>query len=329
MSAMSARPPESPVITPADRHRPYADQGHLRIAVTGATGLVGSELVPFLRAGGHAATRIVRRDARGDDIAWDPAARSVDVARLEGLDAVVHLAGENVAQRWTAEQKARIRSSRVDTTRFLALALAGRGQRPRVLVVASAIGIYGGRGDELLDESSSPGTDFLARVARDWESAADPAREAGIRVVHLRFGVILTPKGGALAKMLPIFRLRAGARIGSGRQWMSWIGLADAVAAVHFAIMRDTLAGPVNVVAPRPVTNAQFTETLARVVDRPLIAPPVPAFALKLMYGEMAEATVLASQRVMPARLERAGFAWGTPGLEEALREEMGLLGTR
>jgi uncharacterized protein (TIGR01777 family) len=306
-----------------DRHRAFSAQGLYRVAVTGASGLVGSALVPFLANGGHTVHRLVRSRPTGAmDIAWDPSRRQVDAGRLEGLDAVVHLAGENIAARWTPQQKARIRSSRVDGTRLLATALASLRNKPKVLVSASAIGIYGDRGDEILDESSAPGSDFLSAVAREWEAAADPARQAGIRVVNLRFGVILSPKGGALAKILPPFRLGAGGKVGSGRQWMSWIALDDVLGVIQFAIFTDSVTSPVNAVAPQPVTNEQFAHTLGQVLHRPSFAS-VPEFVVKMMFGEMGKATVLASQRVLPRKLQSAGFTFRHPELAEALRYEL------
>jgi uncharacterized protein (TIGR01777 family) len=252
---------------------------------------------------------------------------ALDARQLDGLDAVVHLAGEPLSRRWSEERKARIRHSRVDTTRRLAEAMAralsSPARAPRTLVTASAIGIYGrDRGDEPLDEESTTGTDFLAEVATAWEGATAPAREAGVRAVTPRFGLILSPTGGALARMLLPFRLGLGGRVGSGRQWWSWIALDDVVGIVRFALATPALAGAVNAVAPHPVTNAEFTDTLGRVLRRPTIIV-VPAFALRLVFGEMADATLLANQRVIPKRLQDAGFEFRHPTLEEALKYEL------
>ena len=260
-----------------------------------------------------------------EQLRWNPAASPsiADTEPLEGLEAAIHLSGASVAaHRWTAAYKREIRASRVESTQALAAALAGLRQPPKTLLVASATGIYGNRGDDLLDERSSPGTGFLADLCREWEAAAGPAAEAGIRVVHLRFGVVLGPGAGALAKMLPLFRLGVGGRLGSGHQWMSWISLADAVAAVLFALgsnsAASTLASPVNLTAPAPVTNAEFTRALGRAVHRPAILP-APAFALRLALGQMADEALLSSARVFPARLINAGFQFAHPNLEAAL----------
>jgi len=273
--------------------------------------------VPALGAQGHNVARIGR--GAEADIRWDPSAGMIDVARCAGIDAFVHLAGANVGERWTPAHRREIRDSRVYGTALIAHTIAALTPRPRVLVCASAVGIYGDAGDTVLDESSPSGSDFLAEVGREWESAADPARQAGVRTVHLRFGVVLSRWGGALARMLPVFRMGGGGRLGSGRQWMSWISMEDAVGAVQFALERETLVGAVNAVAPSPVTNAEFTETLARVVHRPALFP-VPAFALNLMFGEMAQGTLLASQRVIPRKLLAAGYAFRHATLEPALR---------
>ena len=295
------------------------------VAVTGATGLIGSALVEELTAAGHAVRRMVRREGqrRPGDILWDPAAGRLDPRGLEGVDAVVHLAGEPIAQRWTAAAKRRIRESRVRGTELLARTIAALAQPPRVLVSGSAMGIYGDRGDEELDETSAPGRGFLAEVATAWEAAADPAEGAGVRVVKLRTSLVLSPRGGALAKLLLPFRMGVGGRIGSGGQWVSWIGLDDVVGAIRYAIATDSLAGPVNVASPAPVTNAEFTETLARVLRRPALVP-VPAFVMRFAFGEMGEATLLASQRIRPRRLLESGYRFQYPTLEAALRHELG-----
>jgi uncharacterized protein (TIGR01777 family) len=241
--------------------------------------------------------------------------------QLAGVTAAIHLSGANVSgKRWTASYKREIEESRIKPTLALSTLLAGLERPPAVLVCASAVGIYGDRGEEELSEASSPGSDFLARVCLAWEAATKPASDAGIRVVHLRFGVVLAPQGGALAKMLPIFRLGLGGPLGSGRQWMSWIALEDAVGAIEFALQTQELAGPVNVVSPQPVTNLQFTRSLSRVLHRPAVLP-VPSFALRSLFGEMAEATILASQRVLPARLTALGFPFAFPELDRALAQ--------
>ena len=257
-------------------------------------------------------------------IAWDPTSSRVDLRALEGIDAVIHLAGENIAtHRWSAKQKAKIRDSRVHGTRLLAEALARLDARPRVLVIASAIGFYGDRGDELLDESSRPGSDFLADVAQEWEAAAEPARAAGIRVVFIRFGVLLSGRGGALAKMLTPFLAGAGGRLGNGRQYMSWLDLDDAAGVLYHALMTQELEGPVNAVAPEPVTNAEFTRTLGRVLHRPTICP-VPALAARTAFGEMADAILLSSTRVQPAQLQKSHYRFRHRKLESCLRHQLG-----
>ncbi len=301
------------------------DAQPLRIAITGASGLVGSALVPFLIGRGHDVHRLVRSaPGREKEIAWDPASGKLDADDLEGFDGIIHLAGEPIAERWTAARKARIRDSRIGGTRLLAETIATLQRKPRVLLSGSAIGIYGSRGDEWLDESSSPGTDdFLARVAQDWEAAAAPAAAAGVRVIHPRLGVVLSPEGGALEKLLSVFRLGAGGKIGNGDQWLSWIARDDTVAALHFLLRDDDIRGPVNIVAPNPETNAHFSKILGHVISRPALAT-VPAIAVRLMLGsEMANATVLASQRVRPKALDEYGFRFGYPHLEQALRHEL------
>lgn len=295
-----------------------------RIAVTGSRGLLGGALVPLLTTGGHRVTRLVRGRAGPDDVAWDPAAGTIDAAGLEGHDAVVHLAGENVgAGRWTPARRAAIRESRVRGTSLLAATLARLARPPRVLVCASAVGIYGDRGDTLLDETSPAGTGFLAEVGEAWEAAADAARAAGIRVVHLRYGVLLSPAGGALAKLLPPFRLGLGGPIGAGRQWMPWLSVDDAAGLVHFALHTATLHGAVNAAAPELVTNAAFTRALGHALHRPALVP-IPEFVLRAVFGEMAEATLFASQRVQPAVLAQAGYAWRHPTLAGALAHVLG-----
>jgi uncharacterized protein (TIGR01777 family) len=301
----------------------------LHIAVTGASGLIGSSLCRRLEAEGQRVSRVVRHQAGPGEIFWEPAAGSLDPRSLEGLDAVIHLAGENVGARWTAARKARIRSSRVAGTRLLAETLAGLQRPPKVLISASAIGIYGNRADEVLTEQSPPGNrdrDFLVSVTEEWERAADPARAEGIRVAHPRFGIVLSPAGGALRKLLLPFRLGLGGRLGSGSQWMSWISIDDVVEALLHMLANDRLEGPVNVTAPEPLTNAEFSRTLARVLSRPAVFP-VPAAALRLLLGEMAGGTVLPSARVLPQRLLQSGFSFARPDLQSALRHLLGRSG--
>jgi hypothetical protein len=298
----------------------------MKILVTGSTGMVGSALVPFLAAGGHDVVRLVRGDAPPGAPAarWDPAAGRIDSGGLEGLDAVVHLAGENIAAgRWTAARKARIRDSRVNGTRLLAGALARLQRRPRVLVCASAVGFYGDRGDEVLRETSHPGTGFLPEVCREWEAAAEPAARAGVRVVNARIGFVLSPSGGGLKKMLPPFRLGLGGPIGDGRQYVSWVSIEDVTGVILHAVRSQALVGPVNTVAPNPVTNREFTRTLARILSRPAIFP-MPAFAARLAFGELADAILLSSQRVEPARLKASGYEFRHPHLDDALRALLG-----
>jgi uncharacterized protein (TIGR01777 family) len=298
----------------------------LSVLVTGSSGLIGSALVPFLTTGGHRVVRLVRGGSSGapDTAGWDPGRGVADAAALDGLDAAVHLAGEPIAAtRWTPAVRARIHDSRVGGTQRLCEDLAGLPRPPRVLVSASAIGIYGDRGDTACDETTPPGAGFLADVCRDWEAATEPARRAGIRVVLLRIGVVLSPLGGALGRLLPVFRLGAGGVAGDGRQWTSWIGVDDVLGAIHHALVTDGLAGPVNAVAPEPATNRELTATLARVLGRPALMR-IPAAALRLAVGEMARETVLASTRVVPTALEASGYHFRTPGLEATLRHLLG-----
>ena len=298
----------------------------LHVAVSGSTGLVGSSFADFMTSGGHRLSRLVRREPRPgrDEIFWDPSTGTMDRAGLEGLDAVVHLAGENIASsRWTDSKQSRIRESRVAGTRLLCETLAALRSPPRVLVSASAIGYYGDRGSEILDETSPPGKGFLAEVGKAWEEATTPARRAGIRVVNLRIGVVLGARGGALKRMLFPFRLGLGGRLGNGRQRMSWIALDDLLGVIHFALVTATLTGPVNAVTPSSVTNGEFTRVLGRILGRPTPFP-VPAPVLRMLLGEMAEELLLSSARVRPLRLEEARFRFFHPELEGALRFELG-----
>ena len=303
-------------------HAQTPDARPLRIVVTGASGFLGRVLVPFLTTGGHEV--VARARGEGDGPTWDPAAGRLDPALLEGADAVIHLAGENVAGgRWTDARKQRIRNSRTMGTGLVARTIAALERPPAVFLCASAIGIYGSRDDEPLDESSAGGAGFLADVVRDWEAACEPARRDGVRVVNLRFGVILGAQGGALGRMLTPFRWGMGGRLGSGRQVLSWIGVDDAATAVLHALHTEALAGPVNVTAPEPVTNRAFTKTLGRVLRRPTILP-VPGFVLRLLFGAMADAVLLRGARVLPRRLLDTGFVFRHPDLTSCLRHALG-----
>ena len=304
-----------------ERHARFADRPRQRIAVTGASGFLGTALCAFLTTGGHTVLRIGR--GRENDVSWDPARGTLDAAALEGVDAVIHLAGASVAERWTAAQRRAIRESRVQSTQLLARAIAGLAKKPAVFLSGSAIGIYGSRGDALLDESSGLGDDFLADVGREWEAATRAAEDAGVRVVHLRTGIVLNPSGGALAKMVTPFQAGVGGTLGDGKQWMSWISREDWIGAAYHALFTESLRGAVNLVGPEPVTGATFAATLARVLGRPHLVP-VPAFALKALFGAMAEGTILASQRVLPKALEGSGFEFAHPSLASALRFELG-----
>lgn len=300
----------------------------MRVAVSGSTGLVGSEVVTVLSGAGHEVVRLVRRaPAPGETsvLRWDPEKGEVDAAGLEGLDAVVHLAGENVGSgRWTAARKAAIRDSRVKGTRLLCDTLAGLARPPKTLVCASAIGIYGNRGEDVLTEESPAAAGFLPGVCREWEAASDAAARKGIRVVALRIGMVLSPKGGALSRMLPLFRTGLGGVIGDGTQYVSWIALDDLSLIFLHSLQCGALSGPVNAVVPRPVTNREFTEALGKALSRPTPLP-VPAFALRLAVGrEMADTLLLASARVVPRRLEETGYPFLYPELGGALRHLLG-----
>jgi hypothetical protein len=301
-----------------------AGAGPLRVAVTGAGGLLGSALVAFLTSGGHETIRLVRRPAGPGEVRWDPERGVETPGALEGCDAVVHLAGEGIADaRWSPERRRRIESSRVEGTRTLCAALSSLRRPPRVLVSASAVGYYGDRGDEILSEHAGPGTGFLADLVRRWEDEARAAERAGMRVVPVRTGLVLTPAGGVLGRLLPLFRAGIGGPLAGGRAWWSWIAIDDWVGLVHFALTRDGVAGPWNAVAPEPVTNADFTRALARAVRRPAVVP-APRFALELVYGEMSREAILASQRARPDAAIAAGYRFRCERLEEALDHLLG-----
>jgi uncharacterized protein (TIGR01777 family) len=309
-----------------ERHAAFADRPRLRIAITGASGFIGTQLAAFLSTGGHDVVRIGRGPVQPgvNDVQWSPERGQLDPRALEGVDAVIHLAGASIAERWSASHRSAIKSSRVESTSLLAHTLARLERKPRVLLSGSAIGIYGNRGDELLTERSSPGSDYLAEVGKAWEGATEPAERAGLRVVHLRTGIVQGAAGGALGKQAPLFKAMLGGNLGSGTQWVSPMALDDHIGATHFCLMRDDVRGPVNLVAPEAVTNAAYTRVLGAVLGRPTLAS-APAFALRLLLGEeMANSTVLASQRVVPEVLQRAGFTWRLPGLREMLAFELG-----
>lgn len=303
--------------------------GSMKILVVGATGLVGTSLVPMLTTGGHSVVSLSRsKQLPGGPptLTWDPIAGQIPADQLEGFDAVIHLAGEGVgAKRWTAAQKVRIRESRVVGTSLLARTLAGLKQRPQTFICASAIGYYGTRGDEVCTETSAPGDDFLADVCQAWEQASRPAAEAGIRTVNARIGVVLSPAGGALKKMLTPFKLGVGGVIGDGRQYMSCITIDDVVGGLHHCLTHEELSGPVNLVVPTAVTNREFTKTLGRVLNRPTIFP-VPAFAARLAFGEMADGLLLSSTRVRPDKLIESGYQFRFPDLEGGLKHVLGLV---
>lgn len=296
----------------------------MRIAITGASGFIGQPLVDRLTSAGHTVLTVGRRHEQGPqpDVTWDIAKGEIESDKLRGVDGVIHLAGENISSRWTSEQKRRIRESRVLGTGLIARTVASMRPRPAILVSMSAVGIYGNRGDELLDESSQLGTGFQADTGRAWEASAAPAREAGIRVVHPRLGVVMNRHGGALERMLPFFLAGVGGSVGDGRQWMSWVARTDAVRALQFLVEHPQISGVVNVTAPEPVRNADFTRYLAAALHRPAFML-VPAFGIRLLYGEMGIETVVAGQRVMPRALLAAGFVFSYPELGSALAHEL------
>jgi uncharacterized protein (TIGR01777 family) len=292
----------------------------VRILISGASGPIGAALVPFLQTREHMVKRLVRTSATGQDqILWDPT-RPLPPDSVSGFDAVIHLAGESIVGRWTAGKKQRIRDSRTQGTGHLAQALVEAPQRPRVFISASAIGYYGDRGDEILREDSPSGGGFAAEICRQWEAATQPARKAGMRTAQMRFGVVMSADGGALPKMLPPFRLGLGGRLGTGHQWWSWVAVQDAVGAIDHVLNHDALQGPVNTVAPNPVSNAEFTKTLASIISRPDLFP-MPAVAVRLVFGQMGTELFLASQRVEPAKLIGSGYQFRYPDLRQTLEE--------
>jgi uncharacterized protein (TIGR01777 family) len=294
----------------------------VKVAVSGASGFIGSALVPALAAEGHDVLRLVRRAPRdGAEIEWDPSAQVIDRTALAGVEAIVHLAGENVGHRWTESRKRVIHDSHVEGTRLLAATAATLEPKPSVLVCAGGIDVYGGRGDEILTEESTLGEGFLAEVGRAKEAAAEPARVAGIRVVNFRQGIVLAKHGGALQRMLPFFRFGLGGRVASGKQWWSWVALDDVAAAYAYAL-RSELAGPVNVCAPNPVTNEQFTQALGTAVNRPTVLP-APEFGVRALYGEMGVEVLIRRPRVLPAKLLDAGFEFSYPNIDVALERAL------
>jgi uncharacterized protein (TIGR01777 family) len=296
----------------------------MKIAIAGASGLVGSALIPALVSEGAAITRLVRGAPKSGEIEWHPNQDQVSSESLEGIDVIINLAGENIAGgRWTDEQKRKIRDSRVGGTHLLSEAIARMSAKPTAFICASATGIYGDRDDETLDEQSESGGGFLAGVCREWEKACEPAIKAGVRVVNLRFGPILAREGGMLAKLLTPFKMGMGGKVGSGKQFISWVSLDDSVGAVRLAINDQNIRGPLNIVSPNPVTNEEFTRTLGHVLNRPT-ALAVPAFAARLAFGEMADEMLLSSQKVLPKKLTAAGFHFQDPELETAMRKYIG-----
>jgi len=292
----------------------------MKLAISGASGLVGSALIPELEKDGHEIVRLVRNSPKAGEIEWHPNQDEIDPATIDGFEAIINLAGENIAEgRWTEEKKKKIRDSRVNGTHLLSEAMAKAPRKPRVFLCASATGIYGDRGDELLDEQSESGGGFLAGVCREWEKATEPAIKAGVRVVNLRFGPILAPGGGMLDKMLTPFKMGLGGKIGSGKQYISWVAIDDVVAAMKLALQDESIRGPLNVVSPTPVTNEQFTRALGEALSRPTVMA-MPAFAARLAFGEMADEMLLVSQRVVPRKLAAAGFTFHCPELAQALQ---------
>jgi uncharacterized protein (TIGR01777 family) len=302
----------------------YKDSTSMKIALTGAGGLVGKELTSLLSTQGHQVIPMVRREAKEGEIHWSPSTGEINAAALEGVDIVVHLAGAGIADaRWSAAQKKKIIDSRVDGTKLISETIAKLDKKPQALICASAIGMYGDRGDQWVDEDAGGDDSFLSDVCQQWEAATQAAEDADIRVAKMRIGVVLSPNGGALQKMLTPFKMCVGGVVGSGKQYWSWISIDDVAGAIHHAIVNDNVTGPVNCVAPNPATNREFTKTLGKVLGRPTIFP-MPAFAARLALGEMANALLLASTRVKPARLVETGYEFRHPDLEEALRHVLG-----
>ncbi len=299
----------------------------MKIAVTGATGLIGTALSERLHKQGNEILAITRRQSLSAPytiVHWDVERKELDASALEGVDGVVHLAGETIAERWSAKKKALIRSSRVEGTKLLVEGLKSLSKRPPVLVSSSAVGFYGGRGDEELDEQSAPGTGFLTEVCQAWETESVRAEELGMRVVRLRTGIVLSTKGGALAQMLFPFKLGLGGPIGNGTQWMSWVHIDDVVSGFHFALHQSEFSGVANLTAPQPARNAEFAKALGQALSRPAFLP-APGFALKLVFGEMAQDLLLDGQKVLPRRLEQAGYKFQHPGLAQALQDVISL----
>src|SRR5438270_7362568 len=296
----------------------------MKILVAGATGLVGSALIPALESDASEITRLVRSSPKANEIEWHPNRGEIDAARLEGFDAIINLAGESIAEgRWTDEKKRKIHDSRVNGTHLLSEAIAKSASRPRVFLCASATGFYGDRDDEMLDETSDSGGGFLATVCREWEGATELAAKAGVRVVNLRFGPILAREGGMLGKMLTPFKVGMGGKVGSGKQYISWVAIDDVIGAIKLALADESIHGPLNVVSPNRVTNEEFTKTLGGVLSRPTVMA-IPAFAARLAFGEMADEMLLVSQRVIPKKLNSEGFRFEYPVLEVALRKYLG-----
>jgi uncharacterized protein (TIGR01777 family) len=296
----------------------------MKVLIAGASGLVGSALIPVLENEGAEIRRMVRTTPRAGEIEWHPNQDEIDPGKLEGFDVVINFAGENIAGgRWTDELKKKIHDSRVFGTHLIAEGIARLKEKPKVFLCASATGIYGDRGDETLDEQSESGGGFLAGVCREWEEATGPAIAAGVRTVNLRFGPIIAREGGMLAKMLTPFKMGMGGKVGSGKQYISWVSIDDAVNAVKLALHNDSIRGPLNIVAPKPVTNEVFTKTLGHVLSRPT-ALAMPAFAVRLAFGEMADEMLLVSQCVIPKKLNDAGFEFQQPELEDAFRKNIG-----
>lgn len=310
------------------RHQAHPADRRLRVVISGASGLLGTQLTAFLNAGGHQVDPLVRRAPRAgsNEIGWNPSDGTIDNSKLENADVVVHLAGKNIAgDRWTDQVKEEIRRSRVDGTELLSETLAKLESPPRLFLSASAVGFYGSRGDELLDESSEPGTGFLAETCREWEQATQPAEQAGIRTIHLRIGAVVTARGGMLEKMLTPFKMGMGGKMGSGDQYMSWIAIEDLIGAIHHLMFQEDVSGAVNAVSPNPMTNEAFSSTLGKVLHRPTVMS-MPSTMAKAAFGEMAEALILTGARVKPKVLQDAGFRFLYPDMDLALRHELGEL---